>query len=630
MAKIELIKQFRGRAKYEKLGGSRPHIFSYDLGKYYRANKVTEFMKEKADKIPKSESLFFATNARYYNLNNKTMFSDYSSKDKINVAPSYLEDSQVNIEDSMIRFISLYVLDKNPNIYGKKKDGKKKVGDDEHNDCLFNAIAKCFNYQFNLLPREIRRAPRLKSFLGLERDDKIELSEELFQQLENIMNCSFIVSGEYEYVSNIIKKVNISLFVKKEHITATYNEGKESKLFARQKENILFFKFDNDNVIIFIEGCEKEITHEKHKEYAQNSKYLLIKCKCDDDFNDVSTKYFQRADKLLISSNKVINYYKSQYSSVLGYDIWKQMTKFMNTPEELDDFEQIVINFALHGGIHYSKPGNYEDAYDIDMNSAYMHYLASPNFNFPVTKPNYKEFSNEEFQNLKFYPYGFYLVIFKNMHDYFTNFKVNVVQWVTHIDLKCALLLGVIFSIVESKTNALLYESKNCIKGNHAFKKYCNFLYDLKKKGEDVKDLTVSIWGVFAQKNVKRYRLKDDETVNLDNQFIESIDETEKVSIIKTTPKVGQIFKYPMCRLGPFLTAYVRLKMIEILMEQPFNTVYQINTDGWISCLQRKDLEIGKEMGQFKTFKGSCQVMNSMCVKFKCTTCHKYGKKKCC
>lgn len=127
MAKIELIKQFRGRAKYEKLGGSRPHIFSYDLGKYYRANKVTEFMKEKADKIPKSESLFFATNARYYNLNNKTMFSDYSSKDKINVAPSYLEDSQVNIEDSMIRFISLYVLDKNPNIYGKKKTVKKRL-----------------------------------------------------------------------------------------------------------------------------------------------------------------------------------------------------------------------------------------------------------------------------------------------------------------------------------------------------------------------------------------------------------------------------------------------------------------------------------------------------------------------
>jgi hypothetical protein len=370
-----------------------------------------------------------------------------------------------------------------------------------------------------------------------------------------------------------------------------------------------------------------DITEEDYKKLCNQPEILLVKCdggSLEETLND----YIAKADRLITVSNKLINFYKSQYASVLSFDIWKQMTKFINTPEELDDFEHVAINFSLKGGIHYSTPskGKY---YDIDMNSAYMHFMASSNFNFPVTKPNYKMFAQKEFGELKFYPFGLYLVVFENTHDYFSCFKTEVNQWVSHHDLKCAKLLGIQFSIMEGKTNALLYDSKNCVKGSHAFGEYCNFLYDLKKQNEDVKDFTVSIWGAFCQKLVKRYRLKDDETIDVGDQFIEELNESKNITTIKVTPKVGQIFKYPYARLGPFLTSYVRLKMTEILLKQPKESVLMVNTDGWISTIPRNDLSYGKEMGEFKVWHGNCEVFNSMRVKFQCPKCKEYTKKKC-
>ena len=617
---VKLVSQYRGRIT---LGGKRPYVYNYDLRKYYSAKKVTEFIIQKVNRIENSDKLFFATNARYYNLNNKTMFSGFTTRDKVNVLPTFLEDSYVISEDSLIRYVSLYVLDKLP------IKNKKMVGNDEHNDCLFNSIVKAFSFRNDLLPKIICKPYKFKKYFGYDRNDKVELNEELFLKLEELIKCSFIVSGDFSYVSKEMKKVNISLKVKGEHITPTYNEGKESKLFPRSKENILSLQFVDDKIFVFDGKVKKEINDEEYKQYTENSKYLLIKCKGKDTIEETLNKYIKKADRLLQVSNKLINYYKSQYSSVIGFDIWKQMTKFISSPEELDDFEHIVINFALHGGIHYYREGEYENVIENDVNSAYMNFMSSSGFNFPVTKPNYKLFTQKEFDDLKFFPFGFYLVKFENTHDYFSNFKVGVNQWTTHHDLKCAKLLNVKFSIVEEKTNALLYDSKNCIKGSHAFSEYCNFLYKLKRDGEDVKDLTVSIWGVFAQKLTKIYRLKDDETIDIDDQFVISLIETGNTTIIKTTPQAGKIFKHSLARLAPFLTSYTRLKMIETIMKVPKENIIHINTDSFISTIPVKNLVISKELGEWKQHKGDCHVYNSMRICWLCSKCDEYGKKKC-
>lgn len=616
----KLVKKYKGRVK---INGTQPHILSYDLGNYYSADKVTKFLKQKIEKIPNNEILYFASNAKYRNLNNKFKFSGYTKKNKFEVFPVYLKDSS-NSSQSRIRFVMLYIMNKNP----KPEKSMFKVGLDKHNDCLFNAIYNCFDRQSDLLSKQVNTAKKLKIFLGYKRDDMVDLTTKNFKLLEEVMKCSFIISGDYQYSSCEMKKFNISLHVKGEHITPKFNKDREMNIFPRKKEDIYFVKFDGHNIILF-NGQEKQISDKQYSELKEQSKNMLIECKLEDDFKVVYKAHFDKVDQLIISSKGIINYYKSQYPSVIGYDIWKQMTKYINTIEELDDFEHIVINYALHGGIHYSKSGTYNNVYDIDMNSAYMHYMSSLNFNIPVTKPNYKTFLKQEFNELKFFSVGYYLVKFINTHDYFSNFKTGIAQWVTQNDLRAAKVLEVKYEIIENQTNALLYESKQTVKGSHVFDKYCNFLYKLKKSGEDVKDLTVSIWGVFATKNYKRYRVTGEETVDLaSDEQIDEIYENSDISMMKTVPISGKIFKYSMARFTPFLTSYTRLKMIEVLVLQPKDTVLMINTDGFISSIPRNDLTFSDEMGNWKKYNGNCIIENSMNVKWLCPKCDEYVNKK--
>jgi hypothetical protein len=628
MNKVKLVKQFRSRAKFA--GGMRPQAYSYDLGKYYRADKVTDFIKYKIDKIPNNKKLFFATNARYYNLNNKTMFSQFTNKNKVNVFPSFLEDSKESVEDSMIRYVTLYVLPHDPNDPKIRK--KYKVGkDDTHNDCLHRAIAFAFDNQFHFLPAKINKPSKFKKFLGYERDDKIELSEELLEKLEKLMKCSFIITGAFSYTSKQICKINISLTVKDNHIIkSTFNEGREAKLIAKKQENIFTVKFVDDEIVIYGGNDEKYITTQEYEILKANHDYLLIKCGPKENMQVKRIKYLDKADKLLKASNGLINYYKSQYPSVIGYELVKSMTRYINTFDELDDFEQIVINWAYRGGIHYFKDAE-GDFFDIDMNSAYMNFLSSNNFNFSVKKPEVHEITTWDFNafSKKFYPYGLYFVVFTSSHPFFSCVGLDKPEWVTHFDLTAAKLLGVKFNIVERQTNALLYPSKNCIKGNHSFGKLADFLYELKKKGEDVKDLLVCINGVFAQKLVKRHRLTGDDTADIDDEFIEELVETEKITTIKTTPRKGKIFKYSDARISPFLTAYVRLQMTRLLLKQPLETVMSVNTDGWVSSIPRDDLKYTVEMGDFKVHQGNCKVYSSQRVTWECKTCGNWGKKHC-
>ena len=128
-----------------------------------------------------------------------------------------------------------------------------------------------------------------------------------------------------------------------------------------------------------------------------------------------------------------------------------------------------------------------------------------------------------------------------------------------------AKLLKINFSIVEGKTNALLYGSKNLMKGV-VFEKYVNTIYDLKKQGAPVKDLTM-LHGVFSQKISKIKRIINDESIDITGKNIIYLDESNSnLTVIKTCNKSGDIFKYPEARITPMLTAYVRFQITKILI----------------------------------------------------------------
>lgn len=602
--KAKLI--FQKESKVIK-NGVNPWILSYDLGNYYNSDEVDQFLLKKIPKIPNHDKILIGLNVRYKNLGNKWLWNDYTIPSKVKCLGTYLEDSKVAIEDTQIRYIQIYTV-KKPT---EKKEVRMVGEDDENNDCFALTVFKCLQFNKSLLPKSLNREWKWKKFFGLYRDDKIPLTNKNLKQLEQELKCSFIISGDVDYTSDIIQKQNFVLHVKNGHIDVKCNEGRKNKLIPKKKENIFSLKFIDDKIIICDGESEKEISDEKYKELT-HVKYMLLKCNEKDDMFKIRSNYIKKANKLYDASNGLINYYKSQYPSALGYDIWRQLTKYLSEPEELDEFEEQILK--LYGGIHFYKKGRYENTYDYDVNSMYMYYMSSKSFIFPVVKPTYKVFSEKEFNELKFFPFGYYLVEFDGEHPYFKIYN----GWVTHTDLKCAQLLNIKINIVCNKTNALLYDSKNCVRGNVAFENYCKYLFDMKQKFYEAKDLTVKTWGFFYEKIYKRLRVKNNETYELGTEQIEEINETENLCILKTSSGKGhKRFKRSMARMAPFLTAYCRFNIIKIMMQDPdhLKNIVHINTDGFISLKERKDLQISDDMGDFKIkHKGNCEVFNSMRV----------------
>ena len=171
--------------------------------------------------------------------------------------------------------------------------------------------------------------------------------------------------------------------------------------------------------------------------------------------------------------------------------------------------------------------------------------------------------------------------------------------------------------LVEHETNALLYESKNCIRGNKCFENVIDYIDKLEKNqsiSKYMKPIRTALFGVTTAKNKKYNIVKHDEKIECSDFLLESIVDSEKSTVVETIDK-NNIFKYSWARCGVFLTAYCRLKMIQILLKCNLDDIIQINTDGFISKTIIKDLKITKDMGDWKIkHTGDCIIKNSNVV----------------
>jgi len=287
------------------------------------------------------------------------------------------------------------------------------------------------------------------------------------------------------------------------------------------------------------------------------------------------------------------------------------MTKYIVDPVPLDTMEHIVLDNAFHGGLHYSQPGEYENCYDYDMNSMYCSYMKKLNFIFPIAKPTYLTMTIIDFNELKFYPYGLYNVTIKT-HNKFWNMKKQ--GWFTHFDLQMAKLLDIAISINEHITNAVLYSSKDCLRGNKTFEEFVDYFTDLEKKTSKdyVKPIRNSLWGFFSKKNKVIKRFKKGDFIDIDNYDVKSMVNGDSTTTIEMTDNTD-IFKYPWARCSIFLTAYCRLQMIRIILNcKNVDDIVCINTDGFISKTEQPHLKISNDIGDWKIKQtGDCKVINS-------------------
>ena len=137
---------------------------------------------------------------------------------------------------------------------------------------------------------------------------------------------------------------------------------------------------------------------------------MLLICDSEENLKTDRYNFFMKADMLIEETNGLINYYKNQYDSKIALYLFRNMSKTISEPEELDTIEHKILNTAYRGGIHYAEKGEYKNVYDYDMNAMYAYYMKQLNFIFPATKPTYKIFTTQEFNELPFYSFGLYRV----------------------------------------------------------------------------------------------------------------------------------------------------------------------------------------------------------------------------
>jgi hypothetical protein len=597
--------------------GKRLAEFNYTIARKVGLNKIAQAVKDEIKTYPDYKNLTFAVNVKIDNSTNprKWFLSQFTNFDNFN-----LEQQFNYFVDSWSEYYTESKADRFQIIVESKKVKRivpsKKAGHSDHNDCLYNCILQSYGYNNELLPSNIRKAYQFKRYLGYDRNDKVDLSEENLIELESILKCSFTIRGDIEYTSNEIKPVNINLQFKDNHVKLLCNEHRSAVSYERKPENIYSVYYDNQDIKYYNGLSIQTITYGEYESTLIDKKNFLIRSNTEEELKQTRKDYIKQAEYFKDVSKGLINFYKFNYASQIAHEIWRLQTKNITEPEALDYIEHSVLNQAFRGGLHYCQKGSYVNVIDYDMNSMYSNYMSSNNFTFPMSKPTYTSLTETDFNNLQdaFFSYGLYHIRVNSTHK-FLHLPINKNIWVTHFDLEILKKLGVSFSVVtDSKFNCMLYPKR--ITGRKTFETYTNFMNKMINEVDDkykpnIKNIRNSLWGYLSRKNTVKKVLKKDDELDISDYFMESYEPKESCTVVDITNR-NEIYKSSWCRMSIFLTAYCRMKMMDIVLTNNTNdNILMINTDGFISLTELK-LNIGSDMGQFKIKnKGDAYIHNS-------------------
>jgi hypothetical protein len=614
MSEFEFIKQGTYNIKFGFMNVSDVYYLRYKVisEKGETPYNIEEFCRKEVKKIAKHKDLVFSINANYM-LNDMWRMSAWRPYDKM-YAVSF--DDIYEAENINIKMFDIFIRTK----------PKQKGGREDKNDCLHSAILQAFNYDKKMLPRNIRKASSLKKLLGLQRKDLIDI--DLIPQVEALLQkASITVVGDYKYKPTELKPLNVQLKLKDGHYSCLTNSKRTMTKGISMKEILkcdIYTYYKSDEQTYKLYNGEYLIKSNKSF-YEFNKGYdkilIFIDEKNDDILKSEYEAYISRAEKLKTATNGVVNYFKSMKNNLVTFESWRLFSKSLVQPEPMDEIECMIIDKAYRGGLFYIKPGTYSDAVDIDMNSMYSYYMSSSYLSLPTGKPIYKTYTQEEFNNLEYHPFGVYKCVVTGDHELFKAKLKNKYTWHSTYDLLSYKLMNLKIKIADDPNNAMLYETKQRVKGETLFKSYFDYMYDLRLKGNDTKSQLSQLHGAFAEKIkfTEMLKLNGDKCLNMENRLIRSIkhidDNTDKI----VSYSQNNIFKYDYARFCPFITSFAKYRFIKLILENvPIDDIYQINTDGMICHSKHKSkFNISNKMGDFKVKnEGKCKINNHRNITF--------------
>ena len=486
--------------------------------------------------------------------------------------------------------------------------------DNKYNDCLF----MCLHYAL-LNENPFKTAKRLKDYLGLGRSDFVHIDD--IQKIEvKLKNIKINVSGDYIYSSTLINQRTIHLKLIKNHYTLDHALNtkvhhvsySEKKTVINDKVNKLLY--DGISITPYDKST---ITLLEDTKYFKTD-YIIIPKATKETVQEEYNKFIKVADRLKEISKGVINLYKTGTIKQTALYLFDKFTKTILTPDSIEQDEAIWLIESTLGAIIFFEEYKGE-GWKYDVKSMYPSIQTSTKLCIPVKRGEFTIMSDNQFNELNFFPYGIYKckILKSENKDINKLFRFSTKNKYSHIDLTNAKKLNLDIQLIQDgKANVLLYSRDKLITAYELFNKYIDFLFPLKETYKEelpeIKRIINILWGALSETLTKRKIVENNSILDYD------IPDDSNIDIIKPTMdgkgtivdvvENNYYFKSNFARIKPFLLSKGRLIISDIMY--PFKeNVVRCHTDG-IVLNKKCDIKTGDKLGDltFEAYSSCCNI----------------------
>ena len=540
-----------------------------------------------------------------------------------------------------------------------------KGKDGEHNDCFYDCIVQGFNN----LPKVLTTPARFKKWLGVDREDGVDIS--LIPKVEKKLQMNICVSGSHQYDGNGKYPRTLKMRLWKGHYESVrrldeYIELKRGYDERKGRPYPVMYKKD-------LKSGTAKIAYYKH--YAKNSKDMIVEVKPMkylDEFYDQHNPYrnhflravprektkrdgktvyeqkepeevlddtieeynqFQRCSYQMLGKHSLqtLNPFhaKGNYRALASHFFYKIAPlsisfcdEYMWSDEPLWN-EEFWLKAAMTGGIIYSKEKKLKKAYEADINSMYPWLML--NCDFITRKGKFKTLKEvPEYEDK--YQYAIFRCDIKGYDNRL--FQKNRHGFYTGLDIKIAQHEGWDIELKDDGYPNMLWYTKFCrVPGEEVFGYFINDMYTLKSNHvAGAKKAMNCLWGYMCSRSIMEVKTWKDPVVE-DMSLLYKIAPRFKtgnkqeyaikkynIHDMQDDSKVRKkIFRFKYARFACFMTAFGRHEMYKVL--KPIKKyVYRIHTDGFITSKDVANVKVGTALGEWKTKVGPCTVVNANVV----------------
>ena len=645
--------------------------YNFTNKKVYKEDLDKAVLKELKQKL-KDDGPFYASMSYWTDQIYSAPFVLIESEDDLNLDmfdnDMFVDYNESDILDpeTRVRMVSIFTA---------PGDGQSSTGkDSEHNDCLW----MCLIQAFNELPPALKKPGNLKKFLGLKRDDGIDIK--LIPQIERKLKMNIIVCGSHQYKGAGKYPRNLKIRLWKGHYepkdvrglgNENYNELRSGyDVMKKGRPYPCFYKIDLETEtakMCYLENYRdgKKIIMEKPMKYLNEfytkhnpgrrlflrqvprkktkqmvdgvEKTVYVPREPEDVIDEMIDEYtlFQRNAYQLLgpTARGSLNPFKcnGNYRSLATQFFSKVAPKsisfcedYMLSEEDLWN-EEYWLKCAMTGGLIYSKRGRVEKAYDADINSMYPWLMKKIDF---ITRKGKFKVIDEVPAYQKKHQYA----IFRCSISGYDNrlFQKNKHGFYTGLDIKIAQDEGWDIELAQDGEPNMLWYTKFCrVPGEEVFGVFVDSLFKMKSNGVvGAKQVINVLWGYLCSRSVKEiHTWKTDTPVVEDMGLMHKMEPRfkdngkQEYSMKKYNLHDMKNDERVLQRIFRFKYARFACFMTALGRYEMYKVlkpikkyVRRIHTDGFITSKDVADVTVGDGLGEWKTKTGSCQVVNSNVV----------------